>query len=74
MAEFREAPTLVVLETQPLSLKTGLQHDSLRSGVRASSRMFVTIAALFFKRCCRMTSVTCDEIPSQSTRLFDDGS
>ena len=31
MAEFREAPTLVVLETQPTSLKTDSQHSiSLR--------------------------------------------
>jgi hypothetical protein len=29
MAEFREAPTLVVLETQPTSLKTYLQHTIL---------------------------------------------
>jgi hypothetical protein len=29
MAEFREAPTLVVLETQPPSLKTDLQHTIL---------------------------------------------
>jgi hypothetical protein len=29
MAEFREAPTLVVLETQPTSLKTDLQHSIL---------------------------------------------
>ena len=29
MAEFREAPTLVVLETQPLSPKTDLQHTIL---------------------------------------------
>jgi hypothetical protein len=29
MAELREAPTLVVLETQPSSLKTDLQHTIL---------------------------------------------
>jgi len=29
VAEFREAPTLVVVETQPLSLKTDLQHTIL---------------------------------------------
>jgi len=29
MAEFREAPTLVVCETQPPSLKTDLQHTIL---------------------------------------------
>jgi hypothetical protein len=29
MAEFREAPTLVVLETQPTALKTYLQHTIL---------------------------------------------
>jgi hypothetical protein len=29
MAEFREAPTLVVLETQLTSLKTDLQHSIL---------------------------------------------
>jgi hypothetical protein len=29
MAEFREAPTLVVLETQPSSLKPDLQHTIL---------------------------------------------
>jgi hypothetical protein len=29
VAELREAPTLVVVETQPLSLKTDLQHTIL---------------------------------------------